>query len=72
MARCCTDFSRTDLIRRAGRIGRHGAERVVEDLAPFWAILLDASTEDAAAAVREMVSEALDSRRVAERVVSVR
>ena len=42
------------LLRAA--VERHGAERVVEELAPFWAIQLDASAEDAAAAVRELVS----------------
>jgi hypothetical protein len=45
------------LLRAA--VGRHGAERVIEELAPFWMIQLDAPAEDAAAAVREMVSEAL-------------
>ncbi|HYI84539.1 MAG TPA: hypothetical protein VEX11_15200, partial [Acetobacteraceae bacterium] len=45
------------LLRAA--VGRHGVERVVDELAPFWALQLDASAEDAAAAVREMVSGAL-------------
>jgi hypothetical protein len=40
-------------------VERHGAERVVDDLAPFWAILLDAPAEDAAVAVRELASKAL-------------
>jgi hypothetical protein len=45
------------LLRAA--VGRHGAERVIEELAPFWAIQMGAPAEGAAAAVREMVSEAL-------------
>ena len=46
------------LLRAA--VERHGAERVVEALAPFGAILRDdAPAEDAAVAARELVSEAL-------------